>query len=500
MRLRLSVLLLAGLALPGCAGSASPATPEAAAPASVEAVAGTWQAPAVVADLGQRPLARCLVYHDTTPCRPVYAANLPRLSLAPSGTGFVLWNRYDGERFQMASSRFLPQAGWQAPEDLPPGAGVGTPQDRFAERYILAGDGAGGALAAWSSALELRASRRLPGGGWQPVERVGESGDMASGLDAGGGALMVWRAQGDDLVWSRRDGAGWTPPAVLAASPGSQPFIYQHQLAVAADGSAFAAWTVVNQVVGTVGLPPEYDEVWASRWQPGRGWSPPRALARFEGGHVFSLGLAASPSGAVVAYQVTRYDRARTLTRILAQACTGASACDGGPWTGPVVLAGDESGNSRFQMPRLAGDGRGRSVVAWVASDDLSGRYRVAARFLDGGRAEWGPESLVAESSGYVDQLTPLRAALSPAGNAVVLWKHRDTRALVATLWAGHFVPRQGWTPVVRLRDGAIADFNDGVSEPELAMDGSGNALAAWTEVSGDRALVMAARLVAETR
>ena len=110
--------------------------------------------------------------------------------------------------------------------------------------------------------------------------------------------------------------------------------------------------------------------------------------------------------------------------------------------------------------PRLAVDPSGRAVVAYR---DGSGAVRAATR--DSAAGSWS--SPLALSSSPVAAGVVLRVAMDASGDAVAVWSTSATTVEAAVRPAG-----AAWGPAVILCTGC--------DKPALAVDGAGNAVAAW--------------------
>jgi hypothetical protein len=440
-------------------------------------VGAAWEAPRVVADAGERPLATCFVgNHTRVTCRPLYGVAAPRLFLTPSGAGVALWNRWDGTRFRLVSSRLGADGLWDAPDDLPPGAGVGDLEDQDNANYGVTGDAQGHALAFWVAGGTLYTTRQTAARGWDPPETVarGVFGVKMATLDTEAGGFLVWGHSGG-FSWSRHTAEGWSAPGPVAR------FLGYGTVAPWGDGRALAAWTNEGEGARIAGFTPE------------GGWSAP-ASPTLEAG--LDAALAASPAGAVI----TRPRRTAQDTRLLGQGCATFEACAAGSWTTPVLVSADDDGERFVSLHALAGNTRGDAVAVWLARSPTVSGYRVGARQYTAASRTWGNAALIVRTD---RQLYDLRVALSDAGNAVAVWRDIDRSAGLTSLWVSHLVPAGGWSAPQRLHTGPAAAPDEGiesVTAAALVMDARGRAVVAWAERAGTRAAVWSARLEPQTR
>jgi len=266
--------------------------------AAVRDPGGAWGAPATVSDPAGFSAE---------------SFGVPQVAVDADGGAVVAWTAQDtGPAFasHVQQATFAGGA-WAAAQDLASSANVIDP-------VALAGDGAGGAVAAWREEGPSTVSAALrSGGGWAPAEQL--STDVAPSCTAvlavaagAPGPTVAW-ADGASGVAARTHGAGgWGAPATLYAPP-ADTAVGGIGLA-GGPGGTTAAWTTADAVSGAAGV---------------------------QGTH-------ADASGA--------WDPATPL----------ASATDG----------------SSFATPALAADGAGDALAAWADTDPVGDAAPVAASYL----------------------------------------------------------------------------------------------------------------------
>jgi hypothetical protein len=336
------------------------------------------------------------------------------LAVAGNGDAIVTWrqgNPEQGTADRIWSNRYTPAAGWEAPAMI----GVGG----SAVDHGIAMSPDGQAMFTWSGAgpqgTGVQVMRYLPGSGWQPATNV--SGAQAGGpstiaMDGGGRGLVVWQLEGE-------------------AVPVNMTFT-----------------------------------LWASRFEPASGWTPP---ARIDGNLGVSEApvLAMSPCGDAV---VLWMEGLGGESDIYANRFSV-----GAGWQGPTLV------RSNAAPSRVAMGAGGDAIVVWLEN---GGAW--AARMDP--TAGWGvPEQLRGG-----DAASPA-VAIDPNGYAVAIW----TDAAVTTtdlwnLWVERYFPGAGWQGP-SLLEGASA--TEGDSYPMLAVDAGGRVTAAWVRGSLTTSAVWAARL-----
>ena len=125
--------------------------------------------------------------------------------------------------------------------------------------------------------------------------------------------------------------------------------------------------------------------------------------------------------------------------------------------------------------PRVAVDGSGRVFAAWAQSDGVRSNAW-ASRFVPGSGWE-APTTIEFDlfGAGAPD------VAADSNGNALAVWEQYDgTRT---NIWANRYLPGVGWAFAERIE----SDDAGFAYRSQVAMDGSGNAFAAWEYHDGVR-------------
>ena len=126
------------------------------------------------------------------------------------------------------------------------------------------------------------------------------------------------------------------------------------------------------------------------------------------------------------------------------------------------------------QFPQIAWDGSGNAMAVWQQNDGT--QYNIwANRYVPG--SAWGSETLIetidAGNSGFP------QIAFDGSGNALVLWEQFDGTQY--NIWANRYVTGSGWGFPTR-----VDPAHPGNSmTPQIAFDGNGDAMAVWTQANG---------------
>lgn len=272
-------------------------------------------------------------------------------------------------------------------------------------------------------------------------------------LDEAGFAVAVWHqvSAGRASVWGNRltPGVGGGVPTLLETDDtGDASF---PDVAVEKGGSATAVWMQNVSVFS----------IFASRFEPGRGWGRPVLIETDDAGHAYYPFVAVDAVGnAIAVWSQSDGTRQNVWANRYAQAAG---------WGSATLLETDNAGSAFW--PQVAFDARGDAVVVWYQSDGTrtniwANRYSVGAG--------WAAAELVEndDAGGAVDP----QVALDPGGNATVVWSQSDgTRP---NIWANRYSVGSGWgSPALVETDNA-----GWASRPSVGVDASGVARVVWSQ------------------
>ena len=268
-----------------------------------------------------------------------------------------------------------------------------------------------------------------------------------------GGMVALWREKhGDD--WRLYAAAADAGPDALGGSsalskPGADAL--NAQAAVAANGASIAIWDSSDG---------SHQIIQAASRASGGEWSEPQNVSA-PGQDAYHAQLAMGRGGSAVAVW-SRSDGARNVIQ-------AAALPAGGAWGKPADLS-DAANVTR--NPHVAVGGDGAAVAVWERSD---GDYSIIqASVLTPGGAWSVPQQLSVPGG----NATSARIAMDDAGDALAIWRWYD--GLNWILAASYRPAGHDWQ---RVRQVSVSGFSAG--PPGLAMNGSGRAVAIWTETSG---------------
>jgi hypothetical protein len=143
-----------------------------------------------------------------------------------------------------------------------------------------------------------------------------------------------------------------------------------------------------------------------------------------------------------------------------------ANRFDGSSWGTAELI---ETGDATASDPQIAMDGAGNAVAVWIQSDGTA--FSVWANHFDG--SAWGTAAVI-ETDDTVYLEYP-QIAMNDSGDAVAVWEQHAGGSQV-NIWANHF-DGSTWGTAER-----IENSNNRTINPQIAMDGAGNAIAVWEE------------------
>ena len=158
-----------------------------------------------------------------------------------------------------------------------------------------------------------------------------------------------------------------------------------------------------------------------------------------------------------------------------------------GGWGSPVLL---ETGLGDAGNPQVAVDGSGNAIVVFWQQE--GGRVNIVAnRYVNG--AGWGTATAIeADSTGDIG--AP-QIAMDAAGNAVVVWGWAAANPpYTFNVWANRYTAGSGWGSAGPIDSANTSNPN---TNPHVALDGAGNAIAVWHRPDGSWDSIWANRYVA---
>jgi hypothetical protein len=289
---------------------------------------------------------------------------------------------------------------------------------------------------------------------------TGAAGDPQVAADNAGNAVAVW-AQADGSIRANRyvAGSGWLTPIRIdsdAANSTASP-----QIAMDGNGNAVVVWM---QNTG----------IWTNRYTAGVGWGAATIISIVAAGADVPQIAVDTDGDAVAVWQ--QLDGA--------QNNVWANHYLAGWGWGTATTISDGAGDAT--VPQVAADASGNAVAVWAQFDGTRDNI-MANRYLAG--SGWGTAALI-ETDNSGTAANP-QVSVAADGNGMAVWQQSDgTRT---NIWANRYSAAAGW-------DGATLIEHDDTgpaTDPRVASDTSGNAMAVWSQSDGTRTNIWANRYAA---
>jgi hypothetical protein len=199
--------------------------------------------------------------------------------------------------------------------------------------------------------------------------------------------------------------------------------------------------------------------VWTSRYTPGTGWGSPKSIVGGTSGNALTSSLAVDGAGNATAIWYS--ERPDNHLDVYANRYTV-----GVDWTTPISLDLDILVGGGLQ---ILARGSEHAIALWARNPIIwDAVYTVAM----GWPAGW---STSAQNDVSGDD--SFAGAMDGSGNAMVVTPL--TKGAVTDIWATRYETGSGWQPAV-----LIESSNADSRSPSVAMDGSGNAIASWSQMN----------------
>jgi hypothetical protein len=349
-----------------------------------------------------------------------------------------------------------PDLGWQPPTALETQTASNDPLAGVA----LSSDGTG--MVVWQRSgarATLMATHFLPGGhgdggtNWQVPVQISDSTDNvgytyngAVAMDAAGDAMAVYYSYTDlhgYTIYAAyfQHGVGWKAPVAIDQG---YDWSFNPVVAMNAAGDAFVVWEMYNFA---------HYSIFANRYAPGTGWGTAVNIS-VANNWSYSPDVAVDSAGDAIA---TWYQFDGSGDHVYAARFSTVTDS----WTAPLLL--ETSTNSAF-YPSVALDSQGNGVVAWIEYD---GQYNIWAKLYTNGTG-WGVATNI-KSSPDSAYYYPGPAVSASHGNASVVW----TMALAngtPHVFINRYVAGSGWVGETDI-SGTGYSAEDGL----VAMDATGN-------------------------
>jgi hypothetical protein len=334
-------------------------------------------------------------------------------------------------------------------------------------------DGSGNAIAIWAqddvvTRSHIYVNRYTVGSGWSgrsliESESTFSSTDVSLAMNNSGYAIAVWR-QHDGARWNI-----WANVAVTGTNWGTAQTIENStetiytapHVAINNSGDAVAIWV---QNDGTT------DSIWANFYISGTGWGT-AGLVETDPQNASSPQVVMDNSGNATAVWIQGDGIWNSVYSNRYITGTG--------WAGRTLI--ETTGGDAYN-PQVAVDGSGNLMAVWV-QDPSPSIY--ANRYISG----TGWSGAVEIDAGAYGAFAP-QIAMNNSGNAIAVWMQINAqgpcRAYANSYTAGSWTGAQ-----------LISDNIEVVTDPEVAINASGNAFAIWYQYDTIRTNIWTNRYIA---
>ena len=403
----------------------------------------------------------------------------PQIAVNDSGNAFAVWEQSDGTRYNIWSTRYIAGYGLDTPTliETDDAGNASAPQ--------IAIDSLGNALAVWQQSDGTRnniwANRYTNGLGWGTATLIETNNAGAAvrsqiAIDSLGNALAVWE-QWDGTrnnIWANRytaSSATWGTAVLIETNNLGDVFV--PQIVFDASGTAMAVW---EQSDGT------RNNIWANRYTVVTdSWGGAVLIETNDVGSATMPQIAIDARGNAISVW---YQSDGTRNNIWANRYNATTKS----WGVAVLI---ETGAGNASDPQIAIDSSGNALVVWTQDGSTTSveRYDIwANRYTV--NTGWGTPTLIeTDNAGWA---VGARIAFDVSGNALAVWQQGGDASGIPRydIWSNRYTVGTGWGTAALIETDNVGDANS----PQIAFDGSGNAMSVWYQWDGTRNNIWANR------
>jgi len=391
-----------------------------------------------------------------------------KVAMDPEGNAVAIWSRQNGTNSIIQAATRPAGGRWSPVADL---TGIG-PDTRSPQ---VAMDGKGNAVALWRSepagfgppaffGSAMQTATRPAGGAWSAPQTISNPTEFAKGIpdlavNVRGDAVAIWygssgNTNGSPTVVrsaSRSAGGSWSTPQELSTVGQN----YIPQVVLDAQGDAVAVWANGPSF-------DRHEEVKAATRSAGGSWTPQQQLS-VTGEHVYRTQVAVDPAGnAVAVWHAEKGTSGVIDARASVRPFAGGSTNNG--WAEATTLSdpGSTGNNSRVEF-----DAKDDVFVAFWTQK--IGGPRAAVRAMEG---SWSPAPGRLLPEGGIGE-----TRTNSQGDVAGVW---STFNASTQRYTYRGAGRQAGGPWSAPQDVSTPQPNTNSGGYDLAIDGQGNAVAAW--------------------
>ncbi|KXJ48449.1 hypothetical protein SAMN04487868_10130 [Marinobacter salarius] len=285
---------------------------------------------------------------------------------------------------------------------------------------------------------------------------TGEAASPQIAFNNDGNAIAVW-VQFDgtqDNIWASiySPGGGWSAAVVIGDENGDAR---APQIAIDDDGNAIVVWTQQST----------YYNAWIRRYSPDSGWSS-EGLIEFNGGDASDPQIAMNNAGNAIIVWVQNEAPPTSPNPLNLWANTYTP----GVGSGTAELVEADAGSA--QDPQVAFDSAGNAIAVWEQYNG-STWYDIRASVWAPGSGWAMPEDIETIDDG--NSFDP-QIVIDGDNNATVVWTSSDGTRF--NIWANNWSQAAGWGSEELIETDNAGDAFD----PQIAVDSMGNVIAVWRQ------------------
>lgn len=331
----------------------------------------------------------------------------------------------------------------------------------------------GSAMVVWRESSIFRsdiwARRYNTDSGWADATLIGTIADGDGNLflpqvaiHDNGNSVVVWRSfegqKSDIRAKFHTADTGWSEDQFLESNLG---WAHTPQVAFASNGDALAVWAQDDNDPEQ----PRYD-IWANRYNGGN-WGSAELISTELIGDASNPQIATDNNGnAVAVWQ--KNDGVRVHVR-------SSHYTDAAGWLASKAI--DSKEFSDLQEPQVTIDGEGHAIAIWQQLDGASNSVWSSRHETE----SWSSAELISANNG--GNASSTQVAFDNLGNGLAVWQQGNSGGAdpILDIWANRYTVGTGWGDAEVIEILALDDAQN----PQLVIDGNGNALAVWEQHDG---------------
>ena len=163
----------------------------------------------------------------------------------------------------------------------------------------------------------------------------------------------------------------------------------------------------------------------------------------------------------------------------------------GAGWETAIMIETNDSGDAIY--PKIAADASGNAIAVWSQYDAVYHADIWWNRYVVG--TGWGVASKLERNDTLVRASGP-QIAMGGSGNAIAVWYEEDTITPYQNIWSSRYVVGAGWEDAFAIQ---TSDSEEAYIPTDIAVDDAGSAVAVWIQDDGVRKNVWANRYTVGT-